>query len=77
MGKKKPTKAAELGVAIQDAGTMLTNTLRNWGTNIPGDIIQGFSPKTAQALNDATGGILNHTTKEQLEANRSSPTKDR
>ena len=75
--ERKPTTAQRVGTVLQDTGTILTNTLRNWGTNIPGDVLQGFSPKAAEHLNTYTGGVLNHTTQEQLEANRNNPTKDR
>ena len=58
------------GTPGSDTYTRFMNMFGTFGTSAIGDLINGISPKAADAVDKYTGGFISHTTEEMLAANR-------
>ena len=72
----KPTGADEAGQFVQDMGSRTLNALTTFGGSAIGDAINDISPTAANAVSKYSLGMIQPTSQEYLESNRSNDKTD-
>lgn len=67
----KPTMLDKVGNYVQDVGSKTLNALTTFGGSAVGDVINDVSPKAANVVSKYTVGMIQPTSQEYLDSNRS------